>query len=204
MKLLKELLALTESSAAPVEIADVVEHFPNKKREAVLALLDKGRLHWHGKEIMQEWYPKIEDAVGDFIEDADAFDASLDVPDGDDILTVEWENKLDKREMQEVYLAYDASNDEMIIGYDVWAAEDDFNEGFDKSWQENGSGTDEEEVFAAAWELYKDQGIFYGVSFRVKPDGSVEEDIPPMPGGFYKGVRKLIAQNQHIVEIRLD
>lgn len=206
MKILQELMSLREAAGAPIEIADVVKNFPNKKREAVIALLDKGRLHWHGKEIMQEWYPELEEAVGAFVEDGDgySFESSLDVPDGEDVLEVEWENKLGKRDMQEVYLAYDALNDEMIIGYDVWTMEDDFNEGFDKAWAEDGSGDDEDGVFAEAWELYKAQGGFYGMTFRVKPDGSVEEDIPPIAGGFYKSVRKMIDKNENVVEIRLD
>ncbi len=204
MNILQELLSLKEADGAAVEIAEVVENFPNTKRKVVMALLDKGRLVWHGKEIMQDWYPEIEEAVATFISDGYTFDSSLDVPDGEDVLQIDWENTLDKREMEEVYLAYDANTDEMIIGYDVWTSEDDFNEGFDKAWGESGSGSDEDGVFAEAWELYKKQGGSYGVSFRVKSDGTVEEDFPPMAGGFYKSVRKRIAKNENIVEIRLD
>lgn len=221
MKALQELLALQEADKSLVEVADVVKSFPNKKRAAVEALLESNRLAWHGRPVM-DIYSDMEDAAKSFISNEMEFEVYLEVngPDNEDgdyvdvVITYEIRD-VSESDMQEVYLGYDADKDCMLMGFDVWAGnDDDFNTEFDEAFEKavgeqyDHDNSSHEEVYNLAWKEYNDQNLaFFGAVVEIREENGAftvsEAQIAPQPGGFYK---RLYARMQRTadVDIRLD
>lgn len=217
MSVLKELLALREAEV-PMELADIVKFFPNKHGEALQKLWGGKRLVWHGMRFFDEGgmgaaYEKVEEAAKAYIDDGYHAEASLEVnlPDGESA-DVEWNPKFESDEVQEVYLGYDPKRDTLIIGFDAWTSDEEFNNAFDKTWEdETGDDHDMDEpehqdAYNAVWKEYNDMNLgFWGLCFEVGPDMEAGELFPPMAGGFYKETYPLLKrQMAHVIDLRLD
>ena len=228
MSILKELLGLTDpdmlfEANVPIELADVIKHFPKHHEKALSKLWGGQRLVWHGMPFfgdneLGEAYTKAEKAAEAYIEDGYNADANIDFDgevDGAEISdTVTWDVTFDKNEKQECYLGYDPKRDKLIIGFDAWANEEDFNEAWDKAFEGavgeefDSDNPEHEAIFKRAWDEYKDGYGFWGLCFEISFNGGemeAEEALPPMTNGFYKGTYKLLKQqNPNIVDLRLD
>lgn len=225
MRILQELLALSplHEAVTTIELANVVKSFPNKHGEALQRLWGKSRLVWHGKKFFDEHGdlgPAYQDAItaakhhiehsAGAIENSIEFDGEID---GQEVSgTIDWESKIDS-DMQECYLGFDPKNDTLIVGFDGWINEEDFNEAFDKQFKkETGieydmDNKEHEAIFNKVWKEYQEKKLgFYGVAYEVTFDGTeedAEEALPPMAGGFYRGTRNLLKQQRKsLVDLR--
>jgi hypothetical protein len=228
MSILKELLGLTDpdmlfEADVPLELKDVIQAFPKHHGKALSKLWGGKRLVWHGMRFFDdnelgEAYDKAEKAAEEYIENGYNTDVHLDfngTVDGEDIDdTMTWDVQFSKDEKQECYLGYDPKRDVLIIGFDAWANEDEFNEAWDKAF-EDAVGTEydheneeHEAMYKDVFDEYKNSAGFWGLCFEISfDDGNMtaEEALPPMSNGFYKGSYPVLKrQNPGIVDLRMD
>lgn len=228
MSILKELLSLTEPNVlfeaeVPIELKDVIAAFPKHHTKALEKLWGGKRLVWHGKRFFDDGdlgpaYVEAEQAAEAYIADGYNTDANIDISgtvDGEENHgTVTWDVAFDKDEKQECYLGYDPTSDKLYIGFDAWSSEEEFNEAWDKEFEDTfGEPFDHENeehaaIFKEAWDEYNTGFGFWGLVFEITYDGNemtAEEALPPMMGGFYKGTMRLFKQQHpHVVDLRLD
>ena len=234
IKLHDPLSALLAEAEAPVELKAVIDAFPKHHEKALSKLWGGKRLVWHGMRFFSdgelgEAYTKAEEAAEQYIADgyntnvemtvdtsdftpADAGDEDDD--DDNDIsdIEVQWDVEFKEDDKQECYLGYDPKRDVLYIGFDAWSSEDDFNEAWDKAFEDatgeeyDGDNEEHQKLYDWAWEEYKSEGYgFWGLVFEIDRDFNCEEALPPMAGGFYKGTYKLFKNNHpNVVDLRLD
>lgn len=122
-----------------------------------------------------------------------------------------WNAIFKRDEMQFVYLGYDPIKDKMYAGFDAWISEDEFNNEFDPAFKE-ATGLDHDmddeahyEVFDRVWKDYQKQGYsMWGLVFEITPGGEyrAEEAFPPLPGGFFRGLKKEFkANHRNVIDI---
>lgn len=223
---LSEIVSLTpvleadeasETGKGPVELSDILkDHDAKYAKRFVAALWGKPRLSYHGKQFFgagdNDLYGMIDSAVKAYIDDGFEVDISIAVEDPKDLGMDELNYKATLDDQQEVYLGYDPKSDQLFVGIDAWLREEDFNDAWDREFEnETGEEYDEENevhaaMFHSAWENYKDMG-FFGVLFEMKFDGS-SFDIEPVleaEGGFYKGIyRDARFKQLGLFDLRLD
>ena len=235
MRLLKELLAIHEAPEVPVELKDIIAAFPKNHRKALEKLWGGRRLVWHGMRFFDhdelgEAYTKAEDAVKEYmdseeieVEHSISLNASQIVQNEDDEdsdapghAEIEWTDKLEYEDMQEVYLGYSPKRDKLYIGYDAWGnSEEAFNEAFDEAFEEaTGLEYDHDdeqhhEVYDGVWQEFKDdKRSFYGVIFEITDHGESLHAAPvmvPLSDGFYRETyRSFKRQHPDVVDLRLD
>lgn len=236
MSIIKELLKLQDPTLAlleaetSVELKAVVDAFPKHHEKALSKLWGGKRLVWHGLRFFEdgdlgEAYIKAEEAAKEYIDNgynADvnmSVDASSIVPEGEDDedrsdgdVDFSFDAEFKSDEVQECYLGYDPKRDCLYIGFDAWTSEENFNDAWDKAFEDTTGevyDSDNEEhaaVFHEAWEEYKSEGYgFWGLVFEIDKHFNCEEALPPMQGGFYKGTFELFKQNHpNVVHLRLD
>lgn len=230
MKILKELLGLTNpdmvfEAEVPVELSAIVQAFPKHHEKAFQKLWGGKRIVWHGKRFFDDGdlgpaYKEAEKAAEEYIKNGYNTDANLDISgevDGEEYHdTVIWDVQFSDDEKQECYLGYDPKRDTLFIGFDAWADEGEFNDAFDKAFEEmtgeeyNMENDEHQKIFNEAWEEYKTAGYgFWGLIFEISIDANgemtAEEALSPMLGGFYKGMFKLFKQqNPNVIDLRLD
>lgn len=232
MRLIKELLSLTEAATVPVELSDLIKSFPSKHMDAIHKLWGTSRLVWHGDAFFSEGhafgpaYEKALEAAKDYINDGYETDCHIAAD-----FSPEFSNKIAERaddydfmaefseslggDGQECYLGYDPKEDTLYIGFDWGVDEESFNSGWDKYF-EMVTGEDfdaeiesHEKVFDKAWKEYQHSGFgFFGLIFKIKNHAGVykaEEAMSPGLNGFYKNLyRDFKAQHPTVIPLRLD
>jgi hypothetical protein len=194
----------------PVEIADIVKDHDAKYAKKYLASLwGTPRLTFNGEPIFDEVYEKIDSAVSSFVDQGHEVDISIPVEDPDDLGMDELNYRDTIEDQQEVYLGYNPTDEKLYVGIDAWLREEDFNEAWDREFEnETGESYDEENddhaaMFHSAWENYKNMG-FYGILFEIDSNFDVEPVIEEN-GGFYKGIyRSPRFKELGLVDLRLD
>jgi hypothetical protein len=197
-----------------VEVSEVVkDRKPEIAKKYLRAMWGKKRLAYHGMAFFGDSnsaYDKIDAAVKEAIKEGFEVDVSIPVEGTDDLDmdTLDYQATID--DQQEVYLGYDPKSDTLYVGVDAWLREEDFNEAWDREF-ENATGEqfddendEHQKVFNSAWREYKDMG-FYGILFKLSHDlDDVEEELT-IPGGFYKGIyRGGQMKRMGLIDLRLD
>jgi hypothetical protein len=227
---LRDPLRLNEAEV-PVELKAVFDAFPKHHEKAFSKLWGGKRLVWHGERFFEDGdlgaaYKKAEEAAVAYINDGYNTDVNMeedvsdiaDMDDGDGQLDLHFDVEFGDQhggERQECYLGYDPHKDKLYIGFDAWVSEDEFNSMFDSAFEEatgQSYDSDNEEhhnVFNNMWQEYQNEGYgFWGLVFEITNDHgeyTAEEATPALPGGFYKGVRKLFkSQHPNVIDLRLD
>lgn len=148
MSLLKELLGITEAaSTEPVDITALADRSPKYLEQYVHALSaqNENRLTYKGKSIFGEIYNKLEEAGQSLLkkEKVDVYvpldNVGIDdiAVDGGDVDWHEFTYEASLADAQEVYLGYSPSTNALYIGFDCWLDEEDFNDNWDKEFEEN-------------------------------------------------------------------
>ena len=200
----------------PIDLNDLLEFFPNTYKKAVSTLAKSGRLTWGGKKVFTkdgDYGPALEQAVADaesFLKD-EKIEITLEldgaVADLDEHSDFTGEYELD--EHQEVYVGFATRGEKLMIGFDVWLDEDNFNQDFDKEFETafgedyDGDNPDHEKIFNHTRDQFLKQS-FVGVLVGVDQDGNCDIEHSA-PGGFYKGIyNDSIFKRLNAVDFRLD
>ena len=209
------------------EIRDVLAAFssPARQKAALNALWGKDRLEYNGMKFFSgnnlgPAYKKAEAAAEEAIKQGTEVRVSIPLP-GNLVDAIDPDAHWDDLEYeatiadkQEVYVGYSPKNDQLYIGYDIWLDENDFNDAWDREF-ENAFGErfdDEDEdhqaLFDAAWKQYRDYG--HGILFELNDDltdanVALSSDEVGRPGMFYQSIHNSSPfKNLGLVDIRLD
>lgn len=236
MQTLKELLQLRDplrldEAEVPVELKAIIDAFPKHHKQALDKLWGGKRLVWHGKRFFDDGglglaYEEAEKAAEEYINDGYNTDVNIELDahdlaeqhDGSGHATLRFDAEfgdLHGGSRQECYLGYDPKKDKLYIGFDAWTDEENFNNDFDKAFEEaagveyDGDDHEHHKVFEQAWEEYKNENYgFWGLIFEItdhRGQYSAEEAMPPMSGGFYRGTyRTFKSTHPNVVDLRLD
>lgn len=197
-----------------IEISTVVkDRKPEFAKKYLRAMWGKNRLAYHGMPFFGEGetgYQKIDAAVEEAIRQGLEVDVSINVEGTDDLDMDTLEYRALVLDHQEVYLGYDPKSDSLYVGIDAWLDENDFNEAWDREF-ENATGEkfddendEHQKLFQSAWKEYKDVG-FYGILFKLSDDLSEVEEELVMTGGFYAGIhRGQELKRMGLIDLRLD
>jgi hypothetical protein len=218
MSILQELMTLLEEK--PIELHDVIKYFPKHHGKALSKLWGGTRLMWHGDRFFGDGdlgpaYHKALEAAEKYMKDGYNTEVQMEVegPDGDsEEMNIDVQFK--DEEPQECYLGYSPKYDKLYIGFDCGVSESDFNDEFDRAFEQaHGESNDIDNekhaaIFNKVWEDYKrEKYSFWGLIFEITHDGEkyqAEEFLPPDPGGFYhKMYRHLRSMHPDIVDLRL-
>ena len=124
-----------------VELSDIVKYFPNTYQKAANALMNKGRLTFNGELLYKDGDrttfldQAISHAENELKQEEIEMSFEIDgtVGDIDDSGAMEYSAKVDSVELE--YVGYDVVSNSLLIGFDVWISEDDFNNEWDKSFE---------------------------------------------------------------------
>lgn len=225
---LSEIKALTEAdeNTKPAELKDIVQLYPTKARQAILAMSKKGRVLYNGKPLFDvggdfsNLFHVADEYASRYVKELE-FEKSipLDIELEDDKYWESYDFEIRVDDAQEVYLGYRPSDNCLYIGYDVWLDENDFNENWDKQFKKNlgeefdNDNEQHEKIFNKAWEYYKKHSANDGVLFKLVPSGqgfkAYEElkssDLGDKGGMFYEGIHRTPQfKTLGLVDIRLD
>jgi hypothetical protein len=217
----------------PLELRDVVKFFPNTYKKVMSmkwGMDHPGTLQYHGHPFFtkddegKSAYDHAEEAVDGVLDedfrievnltmDLDEFEPSDD-NDGMQYDTHDFSFDCEVSDKQEVYLGYSPQEDALYIGYDTWIREEEFNEAWDREFQ-NATGemfdpdnASHDAVFQKVWKKFRDD-MFFGMLFRVVERNGrwmAEEHFAPQPGGFYKGIYRGLSSfhSLDLIDLRLD
>jgi len=238
MKLLQELLELpqqlVEAAAAeitkhgPVEIKDVIAHFPSKYKKVLQVLWGTHRLTYKGQQLFTGRESSMDDTAADLgpvymgaIHAAEKamkkMTVPVDIQGMPDVLlndenvrrkhgNLESEIESEIDESQECYLGYDPKHDQLYIGFDCWLNDEAYNE-FANQFDD--SNPEIEKALNKVWKEFNEKK-FQGELFKLtSSDGknfkAEEDDSVSGPGGFYKAVYKSPGfKRLGLVDLRLD
>ena len=194
--LLQEINAEGEN---PFELANIVKLFPRTYLKIIRQLVGKPhKLKYQGLDLFDEdgEGPGLHAATTEVKRHIAAGDCKVDialpVPELHGFL--EYEAAI--KDVQHVWTAYDLHNNKLLLGFDAWISEDDFNEQWDSFFE---ATTDEEfdydnpeheEIFSKVHQTYMKIG-FYGLLYEVSmsPHMVVDADLLFFGNdGFFKGV----------------
>lgn len=198
-----------------IEIAEVLkDRNPAMAKKYLRALWGKPRLAYHGKPFFGSG-DTVYDDINAALERAikSGLEAPMSIPVGgtDELDMDELNYQATIADHQEVYLGYSPKNDKLYVGVDAWLNEEDFNEAWDREFEnETGERYDDENedhhaMFMNAWKEYQDMG-FIGILFELTGDPIEDaEESTMIPGGFYKGIyRGATLKNMGLIDLRLD
>jgi hypothetical protein len=196
-----------------VEVAEVVkDRKPEIAKKYLRAMWGKHRLAYHEMPFFGSGdtaYDKIDAAVKEAIANGLEVEMSIPVQGTDDLDMDELNYQATIADSQEVYLGYDPKDDTLYVGVDAWLREEDFNEAWDREFENaTGQAFDDEDdehqkVFNSAWKEYRDSG-FVGILFKLSHDLDDADDEITMPGGFYKGIYRGELKRMSLIDLRLD
>ena len=197
-----------------IEVATVVkDRKPEFAKKYLRALWGKPRLAYHGMPFFGSGdtaYDHINDAVETAVKNGLEVEMSIPVEGTDDLDMDELNYQATISDQQEVYLGYDPKDDTLYVGVDAWLREEDFNEAWDREFENaTGQAFDDEDdehqkVFQSAWKEYRDSG-FVGILFKLSKDLDDADDVITMPGGFYAGIyRGRELKGMGLIDLRLD
>jgi len=193
---------ITEHGEPVYELSSIVKSFPNAYRKVIEKMRGGDKLLYHDQPLFDADGgngPALGDAVGDVKELIDRDEVKVEenmfIPDfeidGEVIEGDNWEFDLPVKEGQHVWTAYDPKANALLLGYDAWVNEEDFNKEWDKFFEEKTGkefdydNDEHREVFDYAHKQFQKMG-FYGLLFEYNPiDGP---DLRYHSGnGFFKG-----------------
>jgi hypothetical protein len=225
MNTLKELIALHEAADpsnenipanGPVDIKDVVKYFPTQGDNAIKAFAKKGRLQFGGKTLYAADYEPgagLKQAIR--VAKAEIRDERIDVRVDmsgagtrfRNNTTEEFEFDSQINDMEEVWMGYDTESNELMIGFDCWTSEDDFNDAWDKEFEKNfgeefdHEDKDHEKIFNKARQEYLDNYGMLGMLVLVNDKfGARIEDMPGVKG-FVRGILKMVKRQRGVIEL---
>jgi len=199
----------------PVELKDVVEFFPSQYKKAIKAFAKKGRLRFGGDELFTsdgEHGPALDDAIRvaqRFLKhepinvEVEFNTAGTDLPEPSDR---SFEIECDVEESTPVWVGYDTKQDMLLLGFDVWIGDNEFNDEWDNKFEDAfGEGFDQDnedhdKVFDKAWKTFSNGQMFYGAIVQVNAGGHAEMEMPIMDGGFYRGPFKHLSKT-NVIEL---
>ncbi len=192
--LLQEINAEGEQS---FELANIVKYFPKTYLKIIHQLVGKPhKLKYQGLDLFDEDGdgPALDGAVAEVKRQIDAGDCKVDInlPTG---MRVDLEYQADIKDVQHVWTAYEPKSNKLLLGFDGWINEDDFNAAWDKYFEEqtgeefNYDNEEHEEIFSRVHRNYLKIG-FYGLLYEVEIKPSLEIDAEfryYSDRGFFKG-----------------
>lgn len=199
----------------PVEIKDVVENFPSQYRKAIKAFQNNGRLRFGGDQVWTadgEYGQAINDAikVATRLLKNEPIDVEVDFNVGGTELSTSGDPSFtfdaDVEEVREVWMGYDVKSDQLLIGFDVWIGDNEFNDEWDEKFEQafeedfDMDNEEHEKVFNRAWKEFSNNQMFYGAIVSVNTGMHADMETPEMPGGFYRGPFKVLKKD-NIVEL---
>jgi hypothetical protein len=194
MQLLQELFAISEAEVpgtGQVEITDLIKYFPNTHDKAIQKLWGGHRLSFNGRPFFgSSGNDDVESAMTHSIDQYISEDPGLVIPVGfepvrfmnDDDSEEHWidlnvEFRINKNDKQQVYVGFDPKRNQLLVGFDVWFNEQDFNDAWDEAFQKETGidfDVDNEEhmkAFQAAHDEFKKKTVGH-VLFRLDDNGS--------------------------------
>ena len=186
------LQEIADLDASHYELASIVKTFPNKYRDIIQHQAGKPhKLKWQGQDLFAESGdgPALMALVVNvkrlLQEDEVKVDIHLPTPLGD------FEYEASIRDVQHVWTAYKPDSDALLLGFDGWIDEEDFNTHWDKFFEEQTGeefdydNDEHERIFSQVHQRYLKVG-FYGLLFEVERSSSPEL-MYYSDNGFFKG-----------------
>lgn len=191
------LQEINTQEAPHYELAAIVKYFPNKHKTIIQQQAGKPhKLKYQGLDLFDEEGdgPALDAATHEVKRQVGAEEIKVDVlvttPLGADL---EYEAPI--KDVQHVWTAYNPQNNTLLLGFDAWIDEEDFNAQWDKFFEEHTGeefdydNEEHERVFSQVHRNYMKIG-FYGLLFEVTIHHSLEVEVELRyysDGGFYKG-----------------
>lgn len=222
MNTIKELIALHEANPSnenipakgPVDIKDVVKYFPSQHQKAIKAFSKQGRLEFGGMQLFSgdedgEGMREAISAAEEILKD-DPVDVRIGVSAAGTRFkgqTVEeFEFDADISDTNQVWVGYDTQSNELMIGFDCWLREDDFNDKWDNYFESqfdedfDEDDPDHDKILNQAWREYRDNFMMVGMLVLV--NDKFHARIEDMPGhkGFFRGIHKMVKGQKGVIE----
>lgn len=193
------LQEINTQEAPHYELASIVKFFPNKYKAIIQHQVGKPhKLKYSGLDLFDESGdgPALDAATSEvkrLIARGDVeVDVSVPTPLGEPM-----EYSAPIKDAQRVWTAFEPGTNSLLLGYDAWIDEEDFNTAWDKFFQEQTGeefdydNDEHEHIFSQVHRNYMKMG-FYGLLFEViitYPDKEVEAELRAIgSNGFFKGV----------------
>lgn len=217
MNNLKELLSLHEAADpshesipkdGPVDIKDVVKYFPKQGDKAIHAFARKGRLQFGGKTLYDADYEpgaglnKAIKAAKDAIDDEE-----VEVRVGMAGSNEDFEFHSKVEDASEVWVGYDTESNELLIGFDCWTSEQDFNDAWDSQFEKNFDEEfnmddyDHEKIFNKSRKEYIDGYSMVGMLVIVDSKYNARIEEMPGPNGFIRSIYKAIKSQRGVIQL---
>lgn len=192
------LQEINTEGAPSFELANIIKYFPKTYLKIIHQLVGKPhKLKYQDLDLFDEDGdgPALDAATHEvkrlIAAEEVKVDVSVSTPLGD---SFEYEAPI--KDVQHVWTAYDPKNDALLLGFDGWISEDDFNEHWDEFFEEKTGeefdydNDEHERIFSEVHRNYMRIG-FYGLLFEVKMPGHIEAELRYYSdGGFFKGTLK--------------
>lgn len=196
----------TPTGDKPIELKEVTKYFPNTYQKAVRTLAKQGRLTFGGvllftkngengpaiNKALAEAHTLITDKDGDHNKVQIRVEMNGSVANLDNGTDFDIDAKID--DVNQAYIGYAQKGDYLIIGYDAWISDNEFNEEWDKKFEEtfgedfDNENTQHEKILNAAWKQFRDTQMFFGIAVEVDTNFYATMEEMPGTGGFYKGL----------------
>lgn len=191
------LQEINTQEAPHYELASIVKFFPNKYKTIIHQQAGKPhKLKYQGLDLFDEDGdgPALDGAVHEVKRQVSAGDIRmgyrLPTP-----LGASFEYEAPIREAQRVWTAYNPHNNTLLLGFDAWIDEEDFNTHWDKFFEEHTGeefdydNDEHERIFSQVHRNFMKIG-FYGLLFEVTINHRLKveaELLSYSDGGFFKG-----------------
>jgi hypothetical protein len=199
----------------PVELKDVVKYFPTQHKKAIKTFMKTGRLVFGGQQVFDAGGDNgegLDEALQhakklldhEFVEITVHMNAAGTKLQGDDDYT-HFEYEAHIQEKTETWIGYDTKANHLLLGFDCWIDEEDFNQEWDEKFEQcfgeefDMDNEEHEKVFNRAWKEYN-SSVLFGAVVQVTENMHAEMEMPIMEGGFYRGPYKNLNQD-HILAL---
>lgn len=189
------LQEINTQEAPHYELAAIVKYFPNKHKAIIQQQSGKPhKLKYQGLDLFDEEGdgPALDGATHEVKRQVGAEEIKVDV-NVTTPLDADLEYEAPIKDVQHVWTAYNPHNDTLLLGFDAWIDEEDFNAQWDKFFEEHAGeefdydNDEHERIFSQVHRNYMKIG-FYGLLFEVSMKHGVDAELRYYSdGGFFKG-----------------
>lgn len=193
--LLQEINAEGQQS---FELANIVKYFPKTYLKIIHQLSGKPhKLKYQGLDLFDEDGdgPALDGAVAEVKRQIAEGDCKVDINLPTPLEGGDLEYDAPIKDVQHVWTAYEPRSNKLLLGFDAWIDEEDFNAAWDKHFEESTGeefdydNPEHEEIFSRVHRNYMKIG-FYGLLYEVQIKPSMEVDAEfryYSDKGFFKG-----------------
>ena len=219
MKLIRELARISEAEEQKdVDVVDIVKNFPSNHKKAIKILWGQERLTFNGLSFFGKGgiYDQLPKAVSQFCNSRSYSGIGVYVDFGeyaDNEIYVDYADTTDPEKVgQEVYMGYNPTSGELIVGYDTSLDEEVFNEEFEKQWKKTYNtphdydDPKQAKAYNVGWKEWQELRPYVAFSLTVENNVvKVKDEEAQDTDSFYSGgLHDLRNSMRSLINLRLD